>query len=415
MKDTKSLKRYEIVSQKVKPFTYRKAVVGVDENGVLQASFSIKSDDSVYIKSITFLNIVGRDEKENIVSYEPLDYVNRFLMALHIDEDKEESSQYSKGLIHFLSFLIAMQEKWDTEYDEDIFDELADMPRPRWDYMAPRKAQRITYQYRKALKDSVLKEPDTNLRLARTTATAYMNAVVKFYNYHLRQGMIFNNPPFEHEVININFEAAGNSMKAYMTKAVHTTDLRLNFPKSKRNEGGVLPEARRDLRPLTNKQWSEAENILLNTRRVLKNVKGQKKLVRFAEEYCLLFLIARYAGLRKEEAASLHCGQVVKPDLKKPMMRLGVGDEYGSLTKTKDGTNKSRKTIIPRATMQLMYEYKRSTRYQKRLAKFRALCKAKRESGEDAFFNSVDGVDENKEYLFISNSGIPFFLKLNEL
>jgi len=200
-----------------------------------------------------------------------------------------------------------------------------------------------------------------------------------------------------------------------MTKAVQTTDLRLNFPKSKRNEGGVIPEARRDLAPLTNKQWLEVENIILNTRKVLKNVNGQKKLTRLAEEYCLLFLVIRYSGLRKEEAASLHCGQVVKPNLEQPIMRLGIGCEYGSLTKSKSGTNKSRKTIIPCSTMQMLYEYSCSQRYLKRLEKFRALCQNKRESGDVAFFESIDGVDENKDYLFISNSGIPFFLKLNEL
>ena len=45
----------------------------------------------------------------------------------------------------------------------------------------------------------------------------------------------------------------------------------------------------------------------------------------------LIFLLCRYTELRKEEDASVHLGQIVKPDLSKPMMRLGVGDEYGRL------------------------------------------------------------------------------------
>ena len=406
---------YEIVGVEVQPFTYRHPLIVVNEDGEVQISYSQKRDDAIHIKRITFLSMVGRDANGHIKLYKPIEHVNRFLMAHHIDDGREESSQYSKALIHFFSFLTALQEKWDAENDGDLFDEVLGLQRPSWNYMAPRKAHRITYQYRAALKYSVINESDKNLRLARTTASAYMNAVVKFYSYHIRQGHKFNNPPFEHETYTIHFEAPLNSMKSYMTKAVQTTDLRLNFPKSKRNEGGVIPEARRDLAPLTNKQWLEVENIILNTRKVLKNVNGQKKLTRLAEEYCLLFLVIRYSGLRKEEAASLHCGQVVKPNLEQPIMRLGIGCEYGSLTKSKSGTNKSRKTIIPCSTMQMLYEYSCSQRYLKRLEKFRALCQNKRESGDVAFFESIDGVDENKDYLFISNSGIPFFLKLNEL
>ncbi|MFT2092102.1 site-specific integrase [Paraglaciecola sp. 2405UD69-4] len=404
---------YEIVTTKLKPFTYKNPIVVIDDNGEPQVSFS--RNNHVHIKQITFLNLVGRDGKGNVVSYHPLEQVNRFLMAHHINDGREESDQYAKGLTHYFSFLIRLQKKWDEEFDEFLFDELVDLPRPEWNFMATRKDQRLTYQYRAALKYSVLKEPDPRISLARTTATAYMNAVVKFYSFHLRDGLQFNNPPFEHEIIKLHFEAGATSMKAYMTKDVHTSDLRLNFPRSKRNNGEAGEPGRRDLRPLTNQQWSEVEMILLRTKRVVKNVKGRLQFVNLAEEYCIFFLVSRFTGLRKEEVASLHSGQIVKPPSNKPMLRIGVGDEYGSLTKSKDGTNKSRRTIIPSATMRLLYQYIRSTRYLKRLAKFRDLCKAKRNAGEAAFFDSVDGVDENKNYVFISNSGMPFFLKLNEL
>ena len=405
---------FAIQGTEIKPFTYRYPIVTIDENGEPQTTYPNKNL-SIHIKKIAFLNLVGRNEKGNIVSYEPIDCVNRFLMAHHIDDVKEESAQYSKGLIHFFSFLIQLQEAWDEKYDENLYDELIDLPRPTWNYMPYRKAQRITYQYRESLRYSVLKEPDPNLRLARTTASAYMNAVIKFYKFLLRNGYEFNNPPFDHEIVKLHFQTNGTSMKAYMSKDVHTTDLRLNFPKSKRNEGGALPEARRDLSPLTNKEWAEIENILLSTKQVIKNVKGQLKLTQLAEEYCLFFLVCRYTGLRKEEVASLHSDQVVKPQNEKPMLRLGVGDEYGSMTKTKDGSNKSRRTIIPKTVMQLLYEYMRSTRYKKRLEKFKELCRFKRENGDSGFFESKDGVDANKNYVFLSLSGVPFFLKLTEL
>jgi integrase len=104
-----------------------------------------------------------------------------------------------------------------------------------------------------------------------------------------------------------------------------------------------------------------------------------------------------------------------KTTFKKACLRLGVGDAYGSFTKTNGGGNKSRKTIIPPGVMQLMHEYMRSSRYKKRLSKFKELCRSKRNSGDIAFFESEDGVDESKDYLFLSATGKPFFLKLNEL
>lgn len=403
---------YEVKTTEIKPYTYKTPLVSVDDNGEPQVEYSKHSP--THIKRITLLNLVGRDQSGTIVSYEPMEYVNRFLMSHHIDENKQESDQYSKGLVHFFSFLIELQKIWDDEFDEDLYDELVDLPRPTWDSFPVRKNQKITYQYRAALKDAVLNETDPDLRLARTTATAYMNAVVKFYSYHIRNGCQFNNPPFEHEVVTVHYQASGTSMKAYMSKDVHTTDLRLNFGKSKRNEGGALPSSRRDLKPLTNSEWEAVEDILINTQKVIKNIGGELKTAKFPIEYCLFFLISRYTGLRKEEVASLHKGQIVKPDKGKFGMRLGVGGQYGSLTKTQGGGNKSRRTIIPTRIMQLLYEYTLSERYKTRLSAFKEMCKTKRKDGEFALFEGEDAIDESKEYLFISTTGKPFFTKLSE-
>jgi integrase len=65
--------------------------------------------------------------------------------------------------------------------------------------------------------------------------------------------------------------------------------------------------------------------------------------------------------------------------------------------------------------MQILYEYTLSDRYKNRLNKFKQLCKRKREAGETAFFESEDGIDEKKDYLFISSTGKPFFTKLSEI
>ncbi|MCV5390812.1 hypothetical protein OFC62_39455, partial [Escherichia coli] len=68
-------------------------------------------------------------------------------------------------------------------------------------------------------------------------------------------------------------------MKARKRKEIQTTDLRLTFAKSKKNDGGKLPNSNRELKPLTNSEWREIKNILVQTKRVLKNVKREEKEV----------------------------------------------------------------------------------------------------------------------------------------
>ena len=203
---------YEVKTTEIKPYSYRTPLVSIDDDGQPQVEYSKQAP--VHIKKLTLLNLVGRNEEGDIVSYEPMEHANRFLMSHHIEENKQESEQYSKALVHFFSFLISLQELWDNEYDADLYDELVDQPRPNWDSFPVRKNQKITYQYRAALRKAVLEETDPNKRIARTTATAYMNAVVKFYSFHIRNGYQFNNPPFEHEVVTVHYQASGTSMKA---------------------------------------------------------------------------------------------------------------------------------------------------------------------------------------------------------
>lgn len=411
--DNLNVLNYEIRSSEIKPYTYRKPIIIINEHAEFEVGFSKHSPK--HIKKLVLLSLVGLNENKAVVSYEPMDHVNRFLMTHHIVDDKQESEQYAKGLVHYFSFILELQRKWDEEYDEEEFEETVDLQRPRWDYMALRKSERVTFQYRTAVKRAVLEEHDPSLRIARTTAMAYINAVVKFYSFHLQHGYEFNNPPFDHELITINYQASGTSMKPYLSKQVHTTDMRLKFPRSKRNDGCELPSSRRDLKPLLKSEWDAVETILVTTQRVLKNVSGRQKWSSLSIEYCLFFLVLRYTGLRKEEAASLHLEQIVKPHSTEGCLLLGVGGHYGSLTKTKDGGNKSRRTIIPSSVMQKLYEYTRSSRYQKRLQKFKVLCQQKRDAGDTAFFDVEDGVDETKQYLFLSQTGKPFFTKLTEI
>lgn len=425
---------YDIKTKTIKHFTYRKPSVFIDENGEPQYEYSRNKENHTHIKKIIFLSLVGyekvnlRDEndkpikdkhgnpifvKGDLVSYEPMNYVNEFILAKHVIDEKEDAQQASKALVHFFRFILDAQAKWDAKYDNEDYDPLIDPPRPTWDSFSPRKHLRVTTMYRNAVE----KTTRDGTGLAKTTAMSYVRSMIDFYKYHLRQGMRFNNPPFEFETFLIDLENSGTNMKVRKRKEIQSTDLRLTFAKSKKNDGGKLPNSNRELKPLTNTEWSEIKNVLTQTKRVLKNVKREEKLVSLPEEYCLLFRLLRYTGLRKEEGASLHLGQIIRPDMKVSMLRLGIGDQYGSLTKDPKGgyNNKSRRTIIPSSLMLELYEYSHSTRYKKRLEKFRERCVIEREAGNDAYFDGVDGVDEGKQYLFISNSGVPLFKKLEEI
>ncbi|GAJ51135.1 hypothetical protein, partial [Aeromonas salmonicida] len=265
---------YRVEPSTISPYIYKRPLVTVDENG--DVGFTTRSSGKgVVVKRVTLLNLVGYDEKDKLVSFEPMHYVNEYLLSHHIDKSKLESDQLSRALGHYFTFIITNQALWDLDYDEDTFDELYDAPRPRWDNFPKRKSEKLTYLYREALKDLVLNQQDDSERMARSTAKAYISAVVGFYKYHLRKGYKFNNPPFEHEIVTLNFQADASKMKAYTKKDVHTTDLRLNFSKSSRNEGGVLANYRRDLKPLTDKEWALVQNILTKSKRIIKNVKGE--------------------------------------------------------------------------------------------------------------------------------------------
>ncbi|MFV3352545.1 site-specific integrase [Aeromonas veronii] len=407
---------YRVEPSTISPYIYKRPLVTVDEeNGEVGFTTRI-SGKGVVVKRVTLLNLVGYDEEDKLVSFEPMHYVNEYLLSHHIDKSKLESDQLSRALGHYFTFIISNQALWDLDYDEDTFDELYDAPRPRWDYFPKRKSEKLTYLYREALKDLVLNQLDDSERMARTTAKAYILAVVGFYKYHLRKGYKFNNPPFELEIVTLNFQAGASKMKAYTKKDVHTTDLRLSFSKSSRNEGGVLANYRRDLKPLTDKEWALVQNILIKSKRIIKNVKGEMRMQSLAVEYCLGFMVCRYAGLRREEMASLHRGQIVKPIVvirdgkevfEKPLLSLGVGGQFGSLTKTKEAGNKSRKTIIPSMLMNALYEYTKSERYQKRLAKFKDYCREQMVAGNTAIFEGDDAIDKDKDYIFISQNGIP--------
>ncbi|WP_434938106.1 tyrosine-type recombinase/integrase [Shewanella sp. HL-SH8] len=413
---------YQIETSSFKSYVYKVPIVEGDENGELVVKHSLY-DKGVVIKKLVLLNEVGYDNKNILVSFKPVDVANEFILAHHLDDGKLESSQLAQGLAHYFQFIIQHQVIWDSEYDEDLFDPIYDEPRPTWDYFPKRKAHRLTYKYRDALKKLVLFPAEEKNRLARTTAKAYISAVTRFYKYYLRKGKLFNNPPFSHESITLKLQSSAASMKAFHQKVIHTTDIRLSFSRSQRSNGTSLENCRRDLKPMSDKQWMVAQNILTKSRRIIRFGQDKNKSASLPIEFSLGFMICRYTGLRREEMASLHLGQIIKPKkvikegeevYENDILRLSVGDGYGSLTKTKGKGNKPRKTIIPARLMEDIYNYTQSERYLKRLNKFNDFCKTQEQIGNTSIFEGDDSIDKNKKYLFISQTGVPLFTRSSD-
>jgi integrase len=371
---------FEIIGNNVKPFTHRQSDTQISDDGEVSVKESMISE-VISIKSIRFIHKVERDlNTESILSSTPIEPVNIFLMSLHIDDEIEESTQHTNALIHYFSFLLKLREEWvKTEgWRRSELD-------PDWFAMPARKSKRPTYLYRKALKDLVLKQK----ALARTTAQAYMRRVVEFYKFQIKIGYKFDYPPFEHEVVDITFQAPATHMKPYLTKAVHTTDLRLKFGKDKRND-----QVKQELLPLTNQEWIRVKQILVTERKILKNVNGEIKWCSFAYEYSLFFRLARYTGMRRIEVASLHLGQLpARSALTRKLYRMTIGEEAGSLTKGEG--NPTRTVDVPVTLMEELINYTKSSRFISRQEKFKD---RKSESTSELF-------DLNKGYLFISNKG----------
>ena len=417
--DKKKVVRREVTVSTINNSVYKTPLVFVDENGELQVTYRPNSKE-IHIKKLPLLYISGYDEKGGLVTYESVQVANEYLSVKVIDKGALDLGTDAKALALYFSFVLDKQAEWDAEYDEDEFDPLYDSPRPEWCVFPRRKQERLTYQFRDALKQLAIEGV-----LAKTTVRQYLSSVVALYKHCIRQGISFNNPPFEFETVNIHFDGSASSMKAYRSKQVQTTDMRIKFAKPSRSDGTSLGNLRRDLKPFTNNEWDILQNILMKSRRVARHG-DESKLHSLPIEFCLHPMICRYTGLRREEAASLHLGQIVNPEtmikdgqevFKKPVMDLGVGDKYQSLTKTAEGfaeKNKSRVTIIPAKLMKTLYDYSQSERYKKRLTKFKQWCKDQKEEGNAQFFEGDDAINPELNYLFITQSGRPMFLRLQD-
>lgn len=337
------MNRAEIIGYNTLGFEYRTPVAVIDADGVAQLQYL---NDPIQTNNITFLYRVTRDSKtNNVLTSEPIDVANIYLMSKRLNDGSKSLSTPIRGLIHYFGFLERINMKWD------------DMP--------IRKSNRPTYKYKAALEASYLsQEPEEHLAI--TTCKNYMNAVVNFYKHYLRIGVRFNEDPFEHELVFVNLKNNYQHMKSSNRKEVHTTDLRLKIGRDRRNDG-----TSQELFPLSQKEWEEVDKVIRLERKVIANKTGQDRLSPLACEYSLMFLLARYTGLRREEFATLKERHVFKPnqsDKEKGFCSIDIGPSYNSMTKG----NVDRTIHIPVSLMNELHSYIGSERYIKRRNKFKA-------------------------------------------
>ncbi|GAK17169.1 LOW QUALITY PROTEIN: hypothetical protein JCM19053_567 [Vibrio sp. JCM 19053] len=391
----------------------RKPILAVNDDEEIITTYSLSSR-GILIKEMTLLYISTFDEKGRLTSYKPIDVANDFILSKHTVDKKLESRQISQALALYFTFILTQQEEWDRAFEEGEIDPDWDDPRPQWDVFPFDKANRLTYQFREQLKYQVLEEEV----LARTTAKAYMRAIVNFYKYWMLKGKVFTGKPFEVKDEKVIFAAGATSIKPYIHKLIRSTDLTLNFPKSTRTNGLALSLVRRDLRPFTNSEWKRLQDIILKTRRVIR-YGDHSKTYSLGIEFSYHFMTCRTTGLRAKKPLVYTLDRTLTWRILKvryiPRLYLSLVLATGMVhPRQKDMGNKSRVTIIPAWIMRVLYKYTQSTRYKRRLAKFKEWCNEKSEQGQSDIFKGDGAVDPSKNYLFISQTGKPMMLDVAE-
>ena len=353
----------ELVSRKLDGFEYRTPIldiVNVDGKSAVRVTEDPK-EMAVPVPSTTFLFLVETAEidtktgeivenpeehsgstKTILTDWKGLDCVNSYLMHLSVDKGLKDTGSVSRGLLLYFQFLM----------DHDF----------EWNNFPHRPNQRPTYRFKSHL-EMLYREG----LLAVSTCKSYLNVVVNFYKFYMLRKYEFDNPPFEHEVINLLLNSKDHSsMKPYYRQVINTTDLRLRLPNK---QNADVPNY---LRSLTDYEWDKLDHILNSTRRGIKINCGQPVSVSIAIEVRLLMFIMRYTGMRREEAVAINREWISKPteeQLIKGCIRKPIGYSVGIHTKG----GKEREIEIPAKLMAALYEYSRSSRYMKRVEVFNSL------------------------------------------
>lgn len=267
---------------------------------------------------------------------------NNWLIYLKANQFKKEVNTQAQALLHFFTFLT------DTQCE--------------WDHMPVILRQRPTYAFKKHLREAF-----HSCLIARSTANSYMRVVINFYKFYLFKKHPFANPPFNFEYIKVQTSSRYDYMRNN-TMYVDSTDLRLNLPRDSRFNG-----LSRALVPLSEEEWQQVEKVINSNAKGISQSSSGNREVALSEEFQLAVMLARYAGLRRDEIISLRSRLVFKPSA------VQLGKKYlihaeGLLLDPKNGVRTKGGTMryaeIPTELMQKLHIYINSERYINRREKF---------------------------------------------
>ncbi len=322
----------------VKNFIYKEVELYPDEDGVL-CKKSLGS--GVVVSDIKLLQAVHRCSGGDIVDIKPITEVNNWLLYKCLYEDCKDTRRHADALLKYYWFL----------HDTDVV----------WDDFPYSINKRPTYRYKKYLKDLYASD-DKEISLSRTTANNYMNSVVSFYKHYLNKGYKFQHPPFQHETVKVTTSNSHTNISKSKTHIVASTDLRLKLPKSQK------PDIKRELKALSKAQWTALNDLLSNSRKVIRIEGETRKTVSLPEESSLMFRLMRYTGMRREEVVTFPVNFIRKINHDdRSYIRVRIGPSQGVLTKN----SKERTIEIPVFLMKELHDYTTSNRYINRREKLK--------------------------------------------
>lgn len=226
-----------------------------------------------------------------------------------------------------------------------------------------KKLFRPTYRYR----GNLLQRIELN-EISENTAKRRISTMIAFYRWMMEKGLLVPaNPPWVNKISYINF---ADSFGSVQTKYIYSTDLAIRIPKQDDPYSGMIEDEGK-LRPLP-----ENEQILL-----LKILYGLGNT-----EMILIHLVALFTGARIQTVLTFRVGHVSQEQSQESTeVRIPVGPGSGADTKK----NKKMTLFFPKFIYEMLRIYSFSDRAKKRYIK-------------------AGGIHE-KQYLFLSNRGIPFY------
>lgn len=243
--------------------------------------------------------------------------VNTYLINRHLI-GRENSDFEVRGLRLYFDFLEVIKKSW-LDGSDEVFN-------------------RPISLFSKYLKSSFEKG-----EIAGTVAIGYFHCVVRFYQFHLEKGQVFNGTPisFKTKKIEVNTNSLTNHINKYFIE-INTADCTPNIPSTAKSS---------ELKPLTK------EHLKL----LFKMLKEKS-----TPEFFLICFIAQTTGLRIGEIADLKLEHISKYD-DEPIFNLYVGPQVGHHTKgNQNGVIKVNKTV-----MNIIKEHTLTSGYLKRLGKFK--------------------------------------------